>query len=130
MQAISERRRKARCPLRSFLTAQGWFHTQNGRDHRGEVVSLSASGIFLGISGSLVEDLKEGLPVEGIALDLPFWRWELSGQVARVVHMDQAASTPKPETCGVALCFEPLSYAVEEEIDRFVQDRLLEFGLT
>jgi len=122
----SERRTKKRFPMRGFLACDCSFNLDGQRQMDFELISFSASGMFLVQKTTHPFSIREGDCIQDMALTLPpFSNDSFSGIVRRIIAPD--AGTQGHVGFGVE--FTDLSEDLESKIDRFIDVQTLFFSL-
>jgi len=125
--ATEERRRKKRLALRGFLTCSSQFAFQGKSYNNFDVISLSASGMFLVQQSPAPFHVQEGQKIAQIALSLaPFQEDRFEAKVRRLMVPD----SPENGLCGMGVEFVNLSEDLSDKLDEFVhiQTQFLELG--
>jgi c-di-GMP-binding flagellar brake protein YcgR len=118
---MKERRRFKRLPVRGFMDCSVEFDASDKR-RRTHVLSISAGGIYIALDERRDYDLTRGVELENIRFDNDILCClELRGTVAHRMSLGEIGG------CGIE--FSAASAAQEHILERFVDDKLLEWGL-
>ncbi len=118
---MRERRRFKRLPVRGFMDCFVEF-VAGEKKRRTHVLSLSAGGMYVALDERRDFDLTRGVELESIRFDNDtLCCLELRGTVAHRMSLGEVGG------CGIE--FADASTAHVHILERFVNDKLLEWGL-
>jgi c-di-GMP-binding flagellar brake protein YcgR len=112
--------------MRGFLACDCSFNLDDQRQMEFELISFSASGMFLVQKNNHPFSIREGDCIQDMVLTLPpFSNDRFSGIVRRIMAPDSGTQGH----VGFGVEFTDLSGELESKIDRFIDVQTLFFGL-
>ena len=121
-----ERRGKTRLPMRGFLACSSSFTLHEERYINLEIISLSASGMFLVQNPAESFGVSENDMISDVSISMaPFTEDRFCAVVRRIIEPDEGSIM----RCGFGVEFVDLPIELEEKIDSFIDVQIKFFGL-